>query len=316
MSAAPDIAHQLQTVADDAGIHAWVHARRITDTDDMVSLHADAAVPMASLYKVPVTACWSNQAATGRLDPLAPITLQPADRTAGPTGVSVLQDTVTVSQRDCVRMALALSDNASATAVLNLVGHDAVQAWLTQAGCSNTVARRGTADAMTEVIRESGGRTLEEALRALADPSVDRSTSEYDAALASSSTARDCTTMLSYLWTQEYAEPVRAAMRLQAWRHRIGAGFPHDDVSLAGKTGTLGRLRHEIAVVEFPHEIPVAVAVLTRSLRPEMHQPRVDTAIGVLARLAVNRMRRHGAPTAAGQHIPHSRQRQRQPTVS
>lgn len=102
----------------------------------------------------------------------------------------------------------------------------------------------------------------------------------------------DLTTMLAHLWTTEYAEPVRTGMRHQAWRHRIGTGFPHDDVTVAGKTGTLGRLRHEMAVIEYHDEVPVAVVILARSLRPQTHQPRVDSAIGVIARLAVNRLRR------------------------
>ncbi len=92
------------------------------------------------------------------------------------------------------------------------------------------------------------------------------------------------------------ALPVREAMRRQVWRHRVASGFPHDDVVVAGKTGTLGRLRHEIAVVEIPGEVPVAVSVLTRSLRPESHQPRVDTAIGVIARTAVHPLRRPAPP--------------------
>lgn len=83
-------------------------------------------------------------------------------------------------------------------------------------------------------------------------------------------------------------------MRLQAWRHRIGSGLPHDDVTVAAKSGTLGRLRQEMAVVKFPGEVPIALAVLTRSLRPEIHQPRVDAAIGAIARAVVHPLRRAG----------------------
>ena len=82
-------------------------------------------------------------------------------------------------------------------------------------------------------------------------------------------------------------------MALQAWRHRIGSGFPHDDVTVHGKTGTLGNLRHEAAVIGFPHEHPVAVTILTRAVRNERHLPRADTAIGELARTAVTALRMH-----------------------
>ncbi|GAB94316.1 beta-lactamase class A [Kineosphaera limosa] len=287
-----ELISRLDFLAEDSGVQVWVHARRVTDAADEVALDADVPVPMASLYKVPLAGCWAEQVDAGTLDATAAVTLLRDNRTAGPTGVSALLDDVVLSQRDCIRMMLALSDNASATAVLDLVGHAAVQNWIVRSGCTSTTARRGTADAMRAVIAESGGRTLDEALQALADPSTDRTTSEYDPALTSSSTARDLTSMLAQLWTTGYAEPVRAGMRHQAWRHRVGTGFPHDDVTIAGKTGTLGRLRHEIAVIEYPEETPIAVAIMTRSLRPETHQPRVDAAIGTIARLAVNRLRR------------------------
>lgn len=286
------LTHSLDALATDSGVQVWLHARRVTDTAHEIALDADAPVPMASLYKVALAGCWAEQVQAGILDPAAMVRLPRDGRTAGPTGVSALLDDVQMSQRDCVQMMLALSDNASATAVLDLVGPDAIQDWINRTGCTDTVARRGTAEAMRAIIAESGGRTLGEALQALADPATDRTTSEYDPALNSSSTARDLTTMLAQLWAKEYAEPVRSGMRNQAWRHRIGTGFPHDDVAIAGKTGTLGRLRHEIAVIEYPDEVPVAVAILTRSLRPETHQPRADAAIGTIARLAVNRLRR------------------------
>lgn len=298
MTRLPQAARAVEQTAQDAGITAHVHARRVDDVEDEIAVGADVAVPMASLYKVAVAGTWSALVAAGELDPLADVVLDPTDRTAGPTGVSALQDRVVLTQRDCVRLALAASDNACAAAVLSLVGADAVQTWLVSAGCRSTDARRGTADAMRAVVAETGGCDLGQALALLADPAADRATSEYDPALTSSSTARDLTTMLTHLWHEKSALPVREAMRRQVWRHRVASGFPHDDVVIAGKTGTLGRLRHEIAVVEIPGEVPVAVSVLTRSLRPEFHQPRVDTAIGVIARTAVHPLRRP-APSGA-----------------
>ena len=286
-----ELIRRLALLAEDAGVQAWVHARRVTEPRDDVALDANAPVPMASLYKVALAGCWAEQHNAGALVDTAFLTLPRHNRTAGPTGVSTLMDDVILTQRDCVRLMLALSDNACANAVLELVGHKAVQDWIDRAGCTNTRTRRGTAEAMRAVIADTGGRTLREALQTLADPSTDQQTSEYDPALTSSSTAKDLTTLLAHLWTTDSAQLVREGMRKQAWRHRIGTGFPHDDVCVAGKTGTLGRLRHEIAVVEYPDETPIAIAVLTRSLRPEAHQPRVDAAIGAMARLAVNRVR-------------------------
>ncbi|MCM3556796.1 class A beta-lactamase-related serine hydrolase [Janibacter melonis] len=286
---------EIAYLAQDTGIDVHVHARRIDDDPDEVALASETPTPMASLYKVAVAGCWSQLVASGQCDPLAEVVLEPSARTAGPTGVSALQDRVVLTQRDCVRLALALSDNECSAAILALIGPCQVQTWLAQIGCQTTHARRGTADAMRAVLAETGGRDLGQALALLADPARDRTTSEYDPALTSSSTARDLTTMLTHLWREEYAAPVRDGMRRQAWRHRIASGFPHDDVVVAGKTGTLGRLRHEIAVIEIPGEVPIAISVLTRSLRPETHQPRIDAAIGAIAQTAVHPLRKSNA---------------------
>ena len=157
---------------------------------------------------------------------------------------------------------------------------------------TGTRIRRGSAEGLRRIIEETGSDSLSQALAWLADPRADRDTSEYDSALASSSTAADLNGMLALLWREPRYAWVRDSMALQPWRHRVAAGFPHDDVTIAGKTGTLGRLRHEAAVVQFPYEFPVAVTVLTRSIRPENQQPRADAAVGVMARLAVNALRR------------------------
>ncbi len=78
-------------------------------------------------------------------------------------------------------------------------------------------------------------------------------------------------------------------MRKQVFRHRIATGFPLARV--AGKTGTLGAVRNEVAVVEFPGERPVAVAVFTKSARGDLSLPIVDAAIGHAARTAVTTLR-------------------------
>ncbi len=72
-----------------------------------------------------------------------------------------------------------------------------------------------------------------------------------------------------------------AGCRYQVWPHRVTAGFPYRSVSVAGKTGTIGVIRNEVAVVEFPGEHPVAVAIFTRAARADPHLPVVDAAIAV-----------------------------------
>lgn len=293
----PTTVDRLRSVAADAGISVWVHAARLGGPAGQVSLGGDEPVAIASLYKLPLAVAWADLVEAGELDPVQRITL-PTGRATGPTGVAMLVDDVTMSTRDLVRMMLAVSDNAAGDAILGLVGPDRFEGWRRRRALTRTRIRHGSGESLRIVQRETGASSTALAERALTDIEHDIITTEYDPALASSSTAVELCEVLAYLWSRRGSAHanVRDALAHQAWRHRIGSGFPHDDVALHAKTGTLGRLRHEAAVVSFPDEHPVAVAVLTRAARPERHLPRVDAAIGELARLAVTplRMPEHG----------------------
>ncbi len=104
--------------------------------------------------------------------------------------------------------------------------------------------------------------------------------------------------MLRAIWTDKAAsahscEMMRTFLRQQIWPHRIRSGFPFADIVVAGKTGTIGPVRNEAAVVEIPGgEEPVAVSVFTRAARSDLSLPIVDAAIGRAAFfLAVTELR-------------------------
>lgn len=282
---------EAQLIAEDAGVEMWAQARRFGGDHAEASVRADDPVAIASLYKLPLALAWSDEIARGTYSPTDTIVIPVTDRAAGPTGVSTLADPVTVSQRDAVRLMLALSDNAAAEAVLAVVSLGQLAAWLQAQGLQRTRVRRGAAASWQLIAHETGGGPARLAPARLADPDRDVLTSEYDPATASTSTARELTDLLQLAWSAERHTWIRESMAVQVWRHRIGSGFPHDDVRVHGKTGTLARLRHEAAVVEFPHEVAVAVTVLTYATRPETQQPRVDAAIGAVARTLVHALR-------------------------
>lgn len=288
-----DVAQELQHIARDAGVTAWVHAARLVGPPESRSLNSEEPVAMASLFKLPLALVWADLVDTGELAADHRLTLDSGTRTGGGTGVGMLLDDVSVTTRDAVRLMLAISDNACGDAVLALVGRERVQRRLTEIGLPLSLVRHGSAEQTRAVMRDTGASTSAAADHMLADPDRANETSQYLPALASSGTAAEIVDVLRILWSRDQPEHamVRDALLHQPWRHRIGSGFPHDDVEIRAKTGTLGRLRHEAAVIQFPHEHPIAVSVLTRSARPERHLPRVDTAIGVLARTAVNPLR-------------------------
>ena len=280
----------------DAGITGSVHARLVRGGTEEVAHHADEPVAMASVYKLPLAMAWADLVDRGRLDALQRLELPVEGRTPGATGVSLLLDRVELSARDAVRQMLTCSDNAAADRILALVGVDVVNGWLADAGLEHTTVRGGTRDSLARVRSETGRRAYRTSMQALADPDDDVRTAEYDSTLASATSAREMTTLLTALWKDTGTGPatrmVREALGQQIWVHRLRSGFPHDDVRVAAKTGTLGRLRHEVGVVTFPGEYPVAVAVFTQAARAESHLPDVDRAIGAIARTAVTALRR------------------------
>lgn len=298
------VEHRIADALREAGARGWVHARPVHDdptaargAPEQVAVGADRPVPMASVYKVILAVAWARRVDAGATDPRALVTVPRQGRTPGPTGISALHDEVRLSQRDLVTSMLTVSDNAAADVLLDEVGQDAVDRLVADAGLRRTRVHGGVRDHQRLLLEETGVPGFPEALRLLSDRPGHEASAVYDPALSSMTTPRDMTTFLAALWRDELASPatsafVRATMARQAWRHRLASGFPHDDVEVAGKTGSLLALRHEVGVVTFPGEEPVAVAVMTHAINPAQHLPGVDAVVGEVGSLAVRALRR------------------------
>lgn len=292
MSAAATI----RSTFEDAGARGWFHAVRLDQPGAEISLDADDVVPMASVYKLPLVVAFCALVDQGELDPLQPVTLQPAARTPGPTGLSLFSDPVTLSLRDLATSTMTVSDNAAADALLLVVGMGRLADFLRQHELHHTTVRRDTADHLRELVRRTGTDTAEAALAVLADNDTAEPAGVYEAANGSASTARDMTRLLGLLWSGAILSPPQTAfvqrlMGLQIFGHRLASGFPYDGVRVYGKTGTFGALRHEVGVVELPDGTTTAVAAFTRAARGDRRQPRLDAAIGRAARYAVDQLR-------------------------
>lgn len=282
-----------------AGVRGWLHAVRIDPTADPgseVAVDADEQVVMASVYKLPLLVAFCRAVDGRALDPVRPVRLLPGARTAGPTGISAMSDPVTMSLRDVARSMITVSDNAAADALLDAVGLAAVHDALRALGLHATSVHGGTRDIHDTLVRDTGVATLQDAFTRLADNDHPVDPTVLDPLLTSATTARDMTRLLTAVWTDTAASPaqcgyMRTVLGQQVWPHRLVAGFPRPAVRVAGKTGTLGPLRHEVGVVQYRDEPAVAVAVFTRAARAEPHLPAVDAVIGSTARVAVGALR-------------------------
>jgi beta-lactamase class A len=113
--------------------------------------------------------------------------------------------------------------------------------------------------------------------------------------------------MLNALWTGQAASEqqcrfARGLLAASAGPNRLRTGFPFDGLAVACKSGTFGALRHDVGVITYPGETPIAVAVLTEAARSDRMLPEVDAAIGRTARMAVTQLRalrRRGAGSTA-----------------
>lgn len=290
-----DVGDRIAAVFADAGATGWLHAVAVDGIED-VNVDGDRPVALASVYKLPLLVAMMRMVDGGRLDPAERVTLGPGDRTAGPSGISALLDDVTMSWRDLAAMMMSVSDNAAADAILARVGIDEVGDALRALGLTQSRILGGTADAYRLLHVDTGTTNLAAALDALADADRPPDLRAYDPLHSSSATAREMTTLLAGIWTDVAATPdscatIRRLMGLQVRNTRIASGFAFAGVSVAGKTGTMGALRHDVGVVRFDDERPYAVAVFTQSARANPVQPRVDAAIGQAARLAVDHLR-------------------------
>jgi beta-lactamase class A len=292
-----DVVARVVDVFADAGATGWLHARPVTaEGADSVDVNAGRRVPIASVYKLPVAVALIRMIDRGELDGTETTTLATGDRTPGPTGISAMLDPVTMSWRDLASLMLTVSDNAAADAVLERVGVRRVAEVLDELGLRDTTISGGTADAYRLLHVDTGASTLADAFATLADDDRSLEPRAYDPLHSSAATARDMTALLAALWADTAASAagcglIRGMMSRQVRTNRLASGFAFSEVRVAGKTGTMGALRHEVGVVQYPDETPYAIAIFTQSARAAPVQPRIDAAIGIAARLAVDHLR-------------------------
>ncbi|MEV6598476.1 serine hydrolase [Actinoplanes sp. NPDC051346] len=274
---------------------AWIHARDLGTAAEL-SLRGDEPVPASSLSKVPLLVTLYRLADAGLLDLAETVTIGAADRSPGPTGLSVLQDDAGLSLRDLATLAVTVSDNTAADVLFRRVELDTINHHLDALGLTGTrvatTMRQLFADMRTDAgIDPHTGRE-----RPLTDPEAVGRLRVLDPARTSRTTAAETTALFAGIWLDQVATPascaeLRRPFTLQVWPHRLASGFPYDDVVVAGKTASLPTMRAEAGVISYPDGGRYALCVLIRSGVTSFTAPRLDALIGTLGRLAVDHLR-------------------------
>ncbi|MEE1736592.1 class A beta-lactamase-related serine hydrolase [Streptomyces sp. BE147] len=291
------VEHRIRKMFDDAGVRGWLHVAELRHPSSHVAVDSEEPVPMGSVYKLPLMVAFWRLVETGAIDPAAQMTLHPADRVAGPTGISVLSDPVTLSLRDMVVLMMSISDNTAAHAVLRAVGPGVVDEMCADLGMPDTHIHGGVVSTFARLVAETGSESLSAAMARISDNDDIAPSGVYDPVTQASTTPEDMARLLRAIWTDraasgEHCSVMREIMSRQPWTHRLASGFPYDDVAVYGKTGTFGAMRHEAGVVEFPDGSAYTAVVFTQAARADTRLPRADAVIGEVAREAVEEL--HG----------------------
>jgi beta-lactamase class A len=206
--------------------------------------HSDTVMPTASLIKFPVMVEAYRQAAAGKIDLDATITLRKQDKVPG-SGVLTyhFSDGATFKLRDAVRLMIAFSDNTATNLVLDAVGLGATAATMEAMGYPNTKIHAKVFRRETSVFPQRsqqfglGSTTADEMIRLC--EAVHRKQVVSPAA---------CDAMLEHL---------RACDDKDKFPRFLPPG-----TKVAFKTGSLAETRTAAGIIECPGG-PVAVCVLS-----------------------------------------------------
>jgi beta-lactamase class A len=293
-----EVAARIGRVFAAAGARGFIHAREVGVTAAReVGVNADQPVVLASVFKIAVAVAFWAEVSAGRIDERERATVDARFRVGG-IGTAGCADDVSMSWRDLAHFMLTMSDNAATDVIYRRIGKSAVDQVLVDLGLRNTRIIGCCEDLFGTVAGELGVELADGDIDSQLEAATDQQVwalDLLDPARTTASTAREITALLDAIWTDRAAAPgacahVRSIMQQQIWPHRLRAGFD-SDVEVAAKTGTLPAVRNEAGVVSYPDGRRYAVAVFTRAQSLAEHQPRVDSAIGQAARLAVDHLR-------------------------
>jgi beta-lactamase class A len=298
---------EVRAIFDRAEVTGKLHVRRIPSltspnvehsTEHEVSLGGDDPVVLASVFKIAVAVAYARAVDAGTLDPRERVLIGQRYRIGG-IGTGGCDDDVELSWRDAAAFMMSMSDNATTDALGARLGLSAVREVLVDAGLTRTRIDGWCEDVFASMARDLGVGSMDDDLdaylAAFHTPLVDKLGALDPATTVQASTPAEVTSLLSQVWTNTIATPaacatVRDLMARQVWDQRLSSGFGAE-VTVAGKTGTLPKVRNEAGVVTFPDGSQYAVAVFLRLPRYVERDHRADHAIGEAAAAAVAHLR-------------------------
>jgi len=293
------VTRELRGVLADAGLSGSFLVRDLS-TGEEIGIDPDVEFPIASLVKVPLAVAVLDRVHDGRLDGGTVIEVAPGRVTSpGPVGIGRFRHPASVAVDDLLYLILAISDNAAADALFDLVSPAEVGRTLREAGITGIAVRHRLQDLLETPAERLGPADVHLAHSlAIGSRTAGRGhpVPQLDVSRANAGSARALTGLLEALWTPsrlpaEVTARVRALMGENVIRHRLAPDFASDAAKWSSKTGTLLNLRHEAGVVEHDDGATFAVVALTESSVPAAIQPAAEALMAQVARTLHDHLR-------------------------
>lgn len=248
-----ELAQQVRTRIDSSGAETVGFYFADLDTGDSLLVSPDARVHAASTMKVPVMIQLFRDAEGGSLDldDSLPITKtfrsivdgSPYDLAAPDDSDSTLYNRVgePESIRFLMERMITVSSNLATNMLIELVGAERAQATMRELGADSIAVLRGVEDIKA-----------------------------YEAGLSNTTTARDLGVIFRAIADGRAASPVScdsmvAILSRQEFNEGIPAGLPAS-ATVAHKTGSITRIRHDGGVVYLDNGARYVLVVLVRGL--------------------------------------------------
>lgn len=281
-----------------AGLRASMLVRDL-DSGQEIALDADVALPAASLTKLAIALVVLDRVEDGRLDGSRRVTVPAGDPHEGTPGTGRFRHPAVIAIDDLVSLALTISDNGAADALLELVPPEAVTADLERMRLGGIAVRhpfRDLSDTPLERFAPDEAHLAQTLAIRGSTPAHGHPVRQLDVARTNTGTARAWVDLLTAVWNEHGVRPpvaqrLREHLRGNVIRHRLAPDFASDASTWASKTGTLLNLRHEVGVVEHADGSRFAIAALSASEVAASVQPAAEAALGAAARELHDRLR-------------------------
>ena len=292
------ITHELQTELTRAGLHASILVRDL-NTGHEIGIDPDTEYATASLVKVPLALATLQRLDQGELDGATALPIKPGGPTTGPTGLGRFRRPASIAIDDLLHLALSISDNVAADTLFDLTPPARVTRTLRDHHIHGITVRHTVRDLNeTPAERLNPDETHLAHTLAIQAASAGRGhrIPQLDITRANSGSARAHVDLLQALWRPSSIHPdvaarLRELMADNLIRHRLTPEFATDASTWSSKTGSVLNHRHEIGVVEHKSGEAYAIAALTASTVPALHQPAAEALIGRAARTLRDHLR-------------------------